>query len=104
VRVSVAASGLPFASINDELAGLAESLPDVRVPLGFVAGGASPLPADQASAATAAVVPGAWLSVVPDAGHMPWYERPGCVRAGLDRLVEQSPPKVGQPNFTNGVV
>jgi pimeloyl-ACP methyl ester carboxylesterase len=87
VRVSVAAYGGLFASINEEMAGLAGSLAAVRVPLGFVAGGASPLPADQASAATAAVVPGAWLSVVPEGGHLPWYERPGCVRAGLERLV-----------------
>jgi pimeloyl-ACP methyl ester carboxylesterase len=87
-RVSVAAYGGLFASIGQEMAGLAASLPAVRVPLGFVAGGASPLPAEGASVATAAAVPGAWVTVVPGAGHLPWSERPGCVRAGLDRLVD----------------
>ena len=87
MKVSVAANNGLFASIEAEMAGLAASLPAVRVPLGFVAGAASPLPADEASVATAAVIPGAWVSVVPGAGHFPWYEEPGSVRAGLDRLV-----------------
>ena len=40
-----------------------------------------------ASAATAAVIPGAWLEVVAGAGHFPWIEKPGSVKAALDRLV-----------------
>jgi pimeloyl-ACP methyl ester carboxylesterase len=72
------------------MAGLEESLAAVRVPVGFVAGERSPLPADQASVATAAIIPGAWVSVVRGAGHMPWYEHPGSVRAALDRLVAES--------------
>jgi pimeloyl-ACP methyl ester carboxylesterase len=90
MRVSVAAYGGLFASIGAEMAGLAESLPAVRVALGFVAGAASPLPADEASLSTAAVIPGAWVSVVPGAGHFPWYEQPGSVRSALDRLVDGS--------------
>jgi pimeloyl-ACP methyl ester carboxylesterase len=33
-----------------------------------------------------AAVVGGWLDVIDDAGHFPWFERPGCVRAGLQRL------------------
>ena len=43
------------------------------------------------SAATAALIPGALLEVVAGAGHFPWIEKPGCVRAALDRLVAGSP-------------
>jgi pimeloyl-ACP methyl ester carboxylesterase len=78
-------SGL-WASLTAELPRLAESLPRVRVPFGFVAGRASPMPAEEAAAATARAIPGAWLDVVDGAGHFPWHERPGCIRAALDRL------------------
>ena len=46
----MAAYGGLFASLGAEMAGLAAALPAVRVPLGFVAGADSPLPADEASA------------------------------------------------------
>ncbi len=64
-------------------------------PLGLVAGARSPVPVDQAAAATAAVIRGAWLEVMAGAGHLPWYERPGSVRAALDRLVAESEPSGG---------
>jgi pimeloyl-ACP methyl ester carboxylesterase len=59
----------------------------IKVPIGVVAGAASPMPVEEAAAATATAIPGAWLEVVPGAGHFPWFERPGSVRAALDRLV-----------------
>ena len=63
---------------------LEAALPGVAVPFGFLAGAASPMPADQATAATARAIPGAWVDVVDGAGHFPWRERPGCVRAALE--------------------
>jgi proline iminopeptidase len=81
-------SGL-FASLTAERDGLAAALPAVSVAFGFVAGAASPMPVDEAAAATADVIPGAWLDVIDGAGHFPWYERPGRVRAALDRLVAE---------------
>ena len=87
IRASTAAYSGLFASLARESAGLAAALPAVTVPFGFVAGAGSPMPVDEAAAATGAVIPGAWLDVVDGAGHFPWYERPGRVRAALDRLV-----------------
>jgi pimeloyl-ACP methyl ester carboxylesterase len=78
-------SGL-WDSLKAELPRLEAALPSVRVPLGVVAGGASPIPVEAAAAATARAIPGAWLDIVEGAGHFPYYERPGCVRAGLERL------------------
>jgi proline iminopeptidase len=75
-----------FVSLQEALPRLASGLAGVTVPLGFVAGECSPMPGDKAAAATARAVPGAWLEVVPRAGHFPWFERPGCVRAALRRL------------------
>lgn len=78
-------SGL-WEAINAGLPTLAADLGRIKVPFGVVAGGASPMPVEAAAAATAAAIPGAWLDIVPGAGHFPWFERPGCVRAALDRL------------------
>jgi pimeloyl-ACP methyl ester carboxylesterase len=75
-----------WESINAELPRLSEALGRVTVPLGFLAGAESPMPVAGAAGATAAAVPGAWLEVVDGAGHFPWFERPGCVRAALERL------------------
>lgn len=87
MRVSVPAYSEVFESVNSELPQLSQSLPHVHVPFGFLAGAGSPMPVADAAAATATVMPRAWLEIVDGAGHFPWYERPGCLRAALDRLV-----------------
>jgi pimeloyl-ACP methyl ester carboxylesterase len=80
-----ASAGL-WESLRAELPRLEAALPSIRVPFGVVVGSASPMPPEEAGAATARAIPGAWLDVVDGAGHFPYYERPGCVRAGLERL------------------
>jgi pimeloyl-ACP methyl ester carboxylesterase len=85
-RISVAAYAALLQSVASALPRLEAALPDVGVPLGFVAGRRSPMPHDEAAGATARAIPGAWLDVVEGAGHFPWFERPGCVRAALRRL------------------
>jgi pimeloyl-ACP methyl ester carboxylesterase len=91
---------IPFPSLRvgvDAYAGLLEAassalpllearLAGVDVPFGCVAGARSPMPHEQAAAATVRAIRGAWLEVIDDAGHFPWFERPGCVRAALRRL------------------
>jgi proline iminopeptidase len=91
---------MPFPSLRvcvDAYAGLLEAarsaspglearLAGVDVPFGCVAGARSPMPHEQAAAATVRTMRGAWLEVIDDAGHFPWFERPGCVRAALHRL------------------
>lgn len=86
LRMSVEGYGGTMASVQEELAGLEARLPTIRIPAGFVAGAQSPMPADEASGATARRIPGAWVEVVEGAGHFPWLERPGRVAAALRRL------------------
>ena len=87
MRMSVRGYAAGYESMVKELAALEVLLPTVRVPVGFVLGAESPIPPDQAGGATAARIPSAWVEIIPDAGHFIWLERPGAVRAALDRLV-----------------
>jgi pimeloyl-ACP methyl ester carboxylesterase len=64
---------------------LEAALPALTVPLGIVMGAGSPIPRS-AGAEVVDRVPGAWLDVVPNAGHFVWLEAPGAVRRALDRL------------------
>ncbi len=85
--VSVPAYADLLESLQAALPRLESALAGLEVPFGFVAGECSPMPHGQAAGATARAIPGAWLEVVPGAGHFPWFERPGCVRTALQRLV-----------------
>ena len=85
-RASVAAYAGLFDSLTAALPQLEGALAGVDVPLGVLVGALSPMPPDEAAGPTARAIPGAWLDVVEDAGHFPWFERPGCVRAALTRL------------------
>lgn len=64
----------------------ASQLADSRVPLTLLAGASSPIPWGQACQATANVCASATVTVVQGAGHFPWHESPGCVRAALLEL------------------
>jgi pimeloyl-ACP methyl ester carboxylesterase len=86
LRLSVPAYAECFESIHAELPRLEQALPSITVPVGFVAGAKSPLP-PSASVETAERIPGAWVELVDDVGHMLWMERAGCVRPALDRLI-----------------
>lgn len=69
----------------EELPRVAAQLPGLDVPVGLLVGEGSPMPRSAADD-IADRVPEAWVESVPGAGHFPWLERPGCVRAALDRL------------------
>ncbi len=75
-----------WASLVAGMPQLTAELPTVEVPMVFVHGECSPMPVS-ASTDTAGLIPGATVEVVPGAGHFVWHERPGAVRAALDRLV-----------------
>jgi pimeloyl-ACP methyl ester carboxylesterase len=66
---------------------LEAALPSLAVPLGVVMGAGSPMPR-RAGADVVDLVPGAWLDVIPNAGHLIWLEAPGAVRRALDRLAD----------------
>ncbi len=85
-RSSIPAYSGIWDSAKAALPALEAALGQIAMPFGVVAGGGSPMPVEAAAAATARAIPGAWLEVVERAGHFPWFERPGCVRAALDRL------------------
>jgi pimeloyl-ACP methyl ester carboxylesterase len=86
IRMSVPATAL-FGDIVTALPALEKSLPDIRLPLGVLVGARSPMPPQEAGLVSAERVPGGWGVSVPDAGHFPWIEAPGCVAAAMSRLV-----------------
>ena len=90
IRLSVDGYAETFASIIDGRAALEAALPTIDVPVHFVHGAASPMPIT-ASSSTAALIPGATVDVVEGAGHFIWHERPGAVRAVLDRVAAARP-------------
>jgi pimeloyl-ACP methyl ester carboxylesterase len=61
-------------------------LPHVVVPFLLIHGEASPLPIMQARR-TVDVLRGARLAALPGVGHWPWLERPGSVRAEMERFL-----------------
>src|SRR3954464_6396823 len=85
MQLSLDAYAQTFESLHAELPRLTDALKSVSTKVGFVAGADSPMPVT-ASTDSAAAIPGAWTEVVEDAGHFPWLEKPGCVRAALQRL------------------
>lgn len=87
MRMSVDAYSGLIGEITAGLDEVAAALGAGTVPYGVVAGAASPIPWGQAARTTAELSPGAFLTVVPGAGHFPWLEVPGSVRAALQRLV-----------------
>jgi pimeloyl-ACP methyl ester carboxylesterase len=78
MRASVAAYGGTFGSVSElQAGGLTERLRAIEVPAVFVLGEKSPMPVSQGE-----------VRVVPEAGHLPWHEQPGCVAAALARVGE----------------
>jgi pimeloyl-ACP methyl ester carboxylesterase len=85
-RLSLACAAGTFASVMPALSdGLfARRLPELAAPVVVLVGEASPLPRALGEQ-TAALLPHAELTVVPGAGHLPWFEEPGCVARALTR-------------------
>lgn len=77
-----------WTDLTARLPGLEAALPSIRVPVGVLVGGASPMP-PSAGTDTAERVPHAWSHIEPGAGHFVWHESPGCLVAAMDRLVAQ---------------
>ena len=85
MRICLPAQAL-LGEVVAAMPGLEASLPRVAVPVGVLVGARSPMPPQEAGAGSAARIPGAWAVEVPDAGHYPWLEAPGCVKAAMSRL------------------
>lgn len=74
--------------LTKRLPELEAGLDRIRSPFGVVAGARSPMP-DDLSGRSVQRIPGAWLECVEGAGHFVWWERPGCVRDALRRLMAE---------------
>jgi pimeloyl-ACP methyl ester carboxylesterase len=84
--LNLSCNGETMASVFSELqSGFADRLAACEVPVELVVGQRSPLPF-AVSEQTAKLLPRSQLTIVADAGHLPWHEQPGCVRAALARL------------------
>jgi pimeloyl-ACP methyl ester carboxylesterase len=90
VQVSVDAYAGIVSEATADTDRVAAELAACPVPYGLLAGAASPIPWGQAARASAELSPRAFLTVVAAAGHFPWFEAPGCVRAALERLSSQT--------------
>jgi pimeloyl-ACP methyl ester carboxylesterase len=88
-RIGLEAHLATWSSITEVQPELATRLPRIEVPFVFVHGGGSPMPVIESSAAVD-LLPDGELEVVEGAGHFIWYERPGAVRAALDRLAART--------------
>jgi proline iminopeptidase len=86
VRMSLEAYSGVIAEVTAGTDKVAALLATGEMPYGVIAGAGSPMPWGQAARATAELSPHAFLTVVSAAGHFPWLEAPGCVRAALQRL------------------
>jgi pimeloyl-ACP methyl ester carboxylesterase len=86
IRASVEAYSGVINEVTADADRVAAALAAADVHYGVLAGGASPMPWGQAARATVELSPHAFLKVVPAAGHFPWLDEPGCVRAALNRL------------------
>ena len=84
MRISVPCYAGTLSSLVEQLPSLEAQLSSLGM-VGFVCGQQSPMPTTAATE-TAERIPGAWVDVVPSAGHLPWLDRPGCVRSALGRL------------------
>ncbi len=88
LRISVALYAAVVASVHEhfERGTLERGLRSYDGPFGLIHGEHDPLPAS-ASRATASLVRGATLEVIPDAGHFLWLERPEEFRAAVSRAL-----------------
>jgi proline iminopeptidase len=68
---------------------LERGLPGLDLPALFLHGEGDPLPVS-AAVETAALIPGARVQLIEEAGHFPWLERPGVVRAAVEAFLRDS--------------
>ena len=86
LEFSVEAYAATFASLHAELPLLASRIAGSAVPTVFVHGGGSPMPVSASTGTAEAMGAAATVEILADAGHFPWLECPGALRASLDRL------------------
>ena len=86
LQLSVDAYSATYDSLRTELPALARRLEGLVVPTLFIHGAHSPMPLTASTDTAQAIGPAAAVQVLDDVGHFAWLERPGAIRAALDRL------------------
>ncbi len=82
-RVAPAVNEAVNRSVSEHLAaGFADRVAGLSMPVISVLGAKSPMPVTQGEQ-TAALIGGAEVRIIAAAGHLPWFEQPGCVAAAL---------------------
>lgn len=89
LQVSAACYGSTMASMAEcvESAHLADRLQRISLPTVLLAGQDSPMSL-AISNAVSSCIPGARLTLIPGAGHFPWFEAEGCVSDAVRRVIE----------------
>lgn len=90
IRLSVETYSQTLDSMTEGMPELAATLANLVLPVVLLYGTASPIPAT-ASTDLAEIMHAAHVIPIERAGHFVWLERPGVVRAALDRLVGNEP-------------
>lgn len=86
IRLSVDTYSQTLDSMTESMSALATALANVELPVVFLYGTESPIPAT-ASTELAEIMSRAEVMPVERTGHFIWLERSGVVRTALDRLV-----------------
>ena len=86
LQLSLEAYSATYESLRTELPALAGRLEGLAVPTLFVHGSGSPMPVTASTDTAQAIGPAAAVEVLDGIGHFAWLDRPGAVRAALNRL------------------
>lgn len=89
LRQNPVTHGPVHAGVFEDMPALSAWLPQATIAMEFLHGAASPMPLS-ASADTVELLTNAVLQVIEDAGHFIWFERPGTIRAALERLATRA--------------
>ena len=77
---------MPSVAAHFEAGTLERGLPTLDLLALFLHGEGDPIPAS-AAVESAALIGGGRVQLIPEAGHFPWLERPGVVRAAVEALL-----------------
>jgi proline iminopeptidase len=80
---------MPSVAAHFQAGTLERGLPNLDLAALFLHGEGDPLPAS-GSIESAALIKGARVQLVEEAGHFPWIERPGVVRAAVEAFLRET--------------
>ncbi len=105
VEVPIAGEPTTLDSVAAHFAAgtLERGLPALDMPVLLIHGEGDPMPLSSTTD-TAALIPGARVEVVAEAGHFPWLERPGDVRTIIESFLNEHPAPFIEDTIIEGEV